>query len=222
MYGRTVLKDTKSSWRGKKTSGGGCMYEFAAHCINLVIYLLGQPDKVIGSILQSVFSSNVEDLVSSTFVYNNGYCGTILVNWSDESYRKPTNTIEIFGTKGRILADRHSYKIFLKETDESSGFQQGWNIRYITDFAESVRFYVRGNEFTRQLDYFINCIEQNCTDNISSFAEALKTNIVAEEIIRNSEFSISSNEGIEVTSPILLKDSKRMSLWTKLLKMIRR
>ena len=222
MYGRTVLKDTKSSWRGEKTSGGGCMYEFAAHCIDLVIYLIGQPDRVIGSVLQSVFSSNVEDLVLSTFIYNNGCCGTILVNWSDESYRKPTNTIEIFGTKGKILADKHAYKVYLKEADELNRFQQDWNTRYITDFAESVRFYVRGNEFTRQLDYFINCIEQGRTDNISSFAEALKTDIIAEEIIKNSEFSIASSKSVAMRSPVLLKGSKWTSLWTKLLKMIRR
>ncbi|OEU47757.1 MAG: hypothetical protein BA866_00145, partial [Desulfobulbaceae bacterium S5133MH15] len=79
MYGATVLKDSKASWRGKRNTGGGCMYEFASHCIDLVLYLLGQPDKVVGSIMQSIYSSDVEDLVSSTFVYNNGYTGTIMV-----------------------------------------------------------------------------------------------------------------------------------------------
>jgi predicted dehydrogenase len=34
MYGATVLKDSSSSWRGKRTTGGGCMYEFASHCID--------------------------------------------------------------------------------------------------------------------------------------------------------------------------------------------
>jgi predicted dehydrogenase len=50
MYGATVLKDSKASWRCKRNTGGGCMYEFASHCIDLVLYLLGQPDKVVGSI----------------------------------------------------------------------------------------------------------------------------------------------------------------------------
>ena len=43
MYGATVLKDPKGSWRGKKKRGGGCIYEFASHCIDLVSYFLGQP-----------------------------------------------------------------------------------------------------------------------------------------------------------------------------------
>jgi len=187
MHGCTVLKDAKSGWRGKKSLGGGCMYEFASHCIDLVIYLIGEPDKVGGSILQSIFSSDVEDLVASTFIYDSGISGTIFVNWSDGSYRKPTNTIEIFGTKGKILADKHAYKIFLREADELSGFHQGWNTRYITDFAKSVRFYVRGNEFTRQLDYFIDFIEQRDSNNINSFAEALKTDIIIDKIIKDYE-----------------------------------
>jgi predicted dehydrogenase len=65
------------------------MYEFASHCIDLVVYLLDRPDGVAGSVLQSIYSSEVEDLVSSTFIYNKGFSGTVMANWSDESFRKP-------------------------------------------------------------------------------------------------------------------------------------
>ena len=187
MYGATVLKDSKTGWRGKRKAGGGCMYEFASHCIDLVVYLLGQPDKVMGSIMQRIYSSDAEDLVSSNFVYKNGYNGTIMVNWSDETFRKPTNIVTIFGTKGKIVADKHAYKIFLKEPDHDNRFHKGWNTRYITDFGNSVRFYVRGNEFTRQLDYFVDCIEKGRTNNISSFAEAHKTDAVMEEIANDAD-----------------------------------
>jgi predicted dehydrogenase len=186
MYGATVLNDSKNSWRGKRRTGGGCMYEFASHCIDLVVYLLGKPDKVMGSIMQRIYSSDAEDIVSSSFVYANGCCGTIMVNWSDETFRKPTNIVTIFGTEGKIVADKHAYKIYLKEPDHSNGFQKGWNTRYITDFAKSVRFYVRGNEFTRQLDYFVDCIEKRRMNNISSFADAHKTDIVMEEIANDA------------------------------------
>jgi predicted dehydrogenase len=186
MYGATVLKDSKSSWRGKRKIGGGCMYEFASHCIDLVIYLLGKPDKVMGSVMQRIYSSDAEDLVSSSFVYANGCSGIIMVNWSDETFRKPTNIVTIFGTKGKIVADKHTYKIYLKEPNHNRRFHKGWNTRYITDFAKSVRFYVRGNEFTRQLDYFVDCIEKGHMNNISSFAEAYKTDAVMEEIVNDA------------------------------------
>ena len=186
MYGATVLKEPASGWRAKRKTGGGCLYEFASHCIDLVVYLLGQPDKVMGSIMQRIYSSDAEDLVSSNFVYKYGYSGSIMVNWSDETFRKPTNIITIFGNKGKIVADKHAYKIFLKEPIRESGFHEGWNTRYITDFGKSVRFYVRGNEFTRQLDYFVDCIKNRRTDNISSFADAHTTDVVMEEIVHDA------------------------------------
>lgn len=194
MYGATVLKDSKSSWRGKKHMGGGCMYEMASHCINLAVYLFGKPDKVTGSIMQNIFSSDVEDLVSSTLVYKSGYSGTIHVNWSDASYRKPTNIVKAFGTKGKIVADKHAYKIYLREPAEAYGFYEGWNTRYITDIAQSVRFYVRGNEFTRQLDHFVESVQTKEPRNHADFAEALKTDSVIEEIARDAARSFAAEK----------------------------
>ena len=213
MHGPTVLKDTKGNWRGKIKMGGGCMYEFASHCIDLVVYLLGKPDKVAGSIMQSIYSSGVDDLVISNFIYNSGCSGTIMVNWSDETYRKPTNIVKIFGTKGKIIADKHAYKIFMKAENQDYGFHKGWNTRYITDFAKSVRFYVRGNEFTRQLDYFVNCIKEGRSDNISSFEEAHKTDVIMENIRHDSAITLSS-EGIPLQrSEGLLTTGQKASFW---------
>ena len=221
MYGPTVLKDAKGNWRGKRKMGGGCMYEFASHCIDLVIYLIGQPDKVSGSIMQSIYSSGVDDLVISNFIYNSGFSGTIMVNWSDETYRKPTNIVTIFGTRGKIIADKHAYKIYLKEPDPDNGFNEGWNTRYITDFAKSVRFYVRGNEFTKQLDYFIDCIKESRFDNISSFDEAHKTDVIMDNIRQDAARFLAVGAVEPQASPILANPGQQ-TLWRKLSKLIGR
>lgn len=221
MYGPTVLKDSKGNWRGKQKMGGGCMYEFASHCIDLVVYLMGQPEKIAGSIMQSIYSSGVDDLVISNFIYNNGCSGTIMVNWSDETYRKPTNILNVFGTKGKIIADKHMYKIYLKEPNTEYGFHEGWNTRYITDFAKSVRFYVRGNEFTSQLDYFIDCIKENRFDNISSFDEAHKTDVIMDNIRQDAVRSLAKG-AVELQASPILANPKRQTLWSKFLKLIGR
>jgi len=218
MYSATVLKDSKSNWRSKKKTGGGCMYEMASHCIDLVVYLLGKPEQIVGSVLQGIYSADVEDLVSSTFLYKNGCIGSINANWSDESYRKPANFITILGTQGKIIADKHSYKVFLKNNNQSNGFHKGWNTRYITDFAKSVRFYVRGNEFSRQLDYFVECIQQERNDNISSFEEALKTDVIMEVITKDAAQSLPSDDTRFHTSPILPKIKERSIMWRRILK----
>lgn len=188
MYSRTITKtEDGNTWRDSKEGGGGAVFEVASHAIDLVNFLLGKPDKITGSSLSKIYSKNVEDAVNATFLYKNGMTGTLCVNWSDESYRKPTNKIEILGSKGKILADQHSIKIFLKEINPAFDFRQGWNTLYITDVFKPVDFYVRGNEFTRQLYHFVTCILNREVKNISSFKDACNTLDVIESIFRDYE-----------------------------------
>jgi predicted dehydrogenase len=186
IYGPTVLKDSKTSWRSKKVEGGGCLHDLASHGIDLINYLIGPPTRVSGSVLQPIHSANVEDAAYSTFLYPNNCIGNLIVNWSDPSFRKPSYRIDILGRKGKIIANLHGYKIYFKDNPPSREFGRGWNTRYITDFASSVRFYVRGNEFTRQLDYFIDCILKESPGDMCSFSDGLKTDEIIESITRDS------------------------------------
>jgi predicted dehydrogenase len=190
MFSCTITKsDENSGWRGSRESGGGAVFEMASHAIDLVNFLVGKPDKVTGSSLNHIFSKKVEDAVSSTFLYNNGMSGTIYINWSDTSYRKPTNKIEIFGNVGKILADQHSLKIFLNKPNEKFKFRQGWNTLYITDVFKPVPFYVRGNEFTRQLWHFVDCIQGKEKINNCTFADGVITLEVIENIFKDYELN---------------------------------
>jgi predicted dehydrogenase len=218
MYGATVIKGSNSSWRSKQKLGGGCMYEFASHCIDLAVYFLGPPERVSGSVLKSVYSSSVEDVVTSTLIYGNGVCGTIAVNWSDASYRKPANIITFWGTKGKIIADKHAFKIYLMEDQELEGFHKGWNTRYITDFAKSVRVYLRGNEFTRQLDSFVNAIINGESENQSGFLQAYYTDVLIDEIRRDAESTFTEQSGERVTGAAATGAIREFTLWEKLLR----
>ena len=182
MYGRTVLKASKSSWRSKKAMGGGCMLDFASHCIDLADYLFGPTEEVSGSILKYIYSANVEDAVYTMLKHKNGTCGNIMVNWSDESYRRPFNRIEIFGTKGKIIADRQEYRLYLREVDNNSHFEKGWNIHYLPELEKGVRYSLRGSEFTNQLDHFFECIKKKKKETACTFADALRTDFVIEKI----------------------------------------
>jgi len=186
MHGPTLLKDAKSSWRSKKKEGGGCLYDFASHSIDLINYLIGVPHEITGSVLQSIHSVSVEDAICSTFLYENNLRGNLLVNWSEPSYRKPAYRMEIFGREGKIVGDLHAYKIFFRNKPRYNGFTQGWNQRYVTEFFEPVRFYVRGFEFTRQLDYFIDCIVKKTPCQVCSFEDGLKTDMIIERIVKDA------------------------------------
>lgn len=188
MFSCTITQsDEGAGWRSTRESGGGAVFEMASHVIDLVNFLIGKPDKVTGSSLNHIYSKNVEDAMSSTFIYKNGISGTIYINWSDPSYRKPTNKIEIFGDGGRILADQHSLKIFMNQPNGEYNLRQGWNTLYITDVFKQVPFYVRGNEFTSQLYHFIDCIQNKKTINNCSFTDGANTLEVIENIFNDYE-----------------------------------
>jgi scyllo-inositol 2-dehydrogenase (NADP+) len=190
MFSRTITKTEEgNTWRDSHDNGGGALYEVASHAIDLIIFLIGKPDKITGSSLTKVFSKNVEDAVFATFLYRNGISGSLNVNWSDDSYRKPTNKIEIFGTDGKILADQHGMKIYRKNDLPDYKLRTGWNSIYITDIFISVPFYVRGNEFTCELYHFIDCINKKELRNRCSFREATDTLEEIEAILNDYELN---------------------------------
>lgn len=186
MYSRTITKsDEGKTWRDSRENGGGAIFEVASHAIDLVNFIVGKPDKITGSSLTQIYSSNVEDAVNATFLYKNGISGTLNVNWSDESCRKPTNKIEFFGLKGKILADQHSFKIYLKSEYTDYNLREGWNTRYITDVFKPVPFYVRGNEFTSQLYKFVESLINIDIKPPCSFRDAANTLEVIEAIFND-------------------------------------
>ncbi|MEI7897427.1 MAG: Gfo/Idh/MocA family oxidoreductase [bacterium] len=196
MFSCTISKpDDGNGWRGTRETGGGVIFEMSSHAIDLVNFIVGKPDKVIGTSYNSVFSKNVEDIVSSTFLYDSGTTGSIYINWCDESYRKPTNKLELFGEKGKILADQYGFKIFLKEENKNLGYRKGWNTIYITDIFEPVPFYVRGNEFTSQLYHFVDCIQGKQKSNICTFEEGAKTLDIIQKMFTDYESNGGANYG---------------------------
>lgn len=190
MYSSTITKpESGDSWRSKRENGGGAAYEMAVHALDLVNYIIGVPDKIIGTSMNQVYSKNVEDIVSSTLIYNNGISGTLYVNWCDTSYRKPTNRLEIFGNNGKLIVDQHEMKIFLNDTVDGYKYRKGWNAVYITDIFKPVPFYVRGNEFTSQLYHFADSvINGQSSDGIQcTFEDGYNTQRLVHDMFNDSE-----------------------------------
>lgn len=187
-YGPVVLKPKGSTWRSKRASGGGCLYDYAAHPLDLVQWYLGTPERVRGSVLNSIFSADTDDEVHSTLDYPGGASVQLSVNWSDESYRKMSTSITVSGAQGRIIADRQEIRVYLREgATIPEGYRAGWNIRYTTDLTEPVSFYLRGEEYSAQLESFIGAVhagEGRARQN--GFDSAAHTDRVIEWILRDA------------------------------------
>lgn len=186
-YGPVVLKPQGGTWRSKSAEGGGCLYDYAAHPLNLINWYLGEPQGVGGTVLNSVFSAEIDDEVSSTLYYPDGKTVSVSVNWSDESVRKMTTRITLWGTGGRIFADRQEVQVYLREdTVIPEGYQAGWNVRYTTELTEQVDFYLRGEEYTAQLAHFVERVGAGATDGINTFESAVVTDRLIERMIDDS------------------------------------
>lgn len=180
-YGPVVLKSKGSTWRSKRTEGGGCLYDYAAHPLDLLSWYAGAPRAVGGTVLGSVFSEDTEDEVFGTLFYDSGMHAQISVNWSDESFRKMTTRITAVGTAGRIEADRQEVRVYLREqAPQLDGYDRGWNVKYTTELTEPVWFYLRGEEYSAQLDHFVRRVEGDEPEGLNSFASAAVTDRVLE------------------------------------------
>ena len=186
-YGPVVLKPKGGTWRSSSKDGGGCLFDYASHVVNLIQYLVGNPERVAGTILKIIYSKNVEDAVYSSLFFNNGCTGQLSVNWSEETYRKMSTSIEILGKQGKIISDSQECKIYLKYNPEDGNLVKGWNTLYIVDLTKPVWFNLRGEEYSAQIDYFINCIKNNNLNNLNSFATALETDKVIHMLIADAK-----------------------------------
>jgi predicted dehydrogenase len=184
-FGQVVIRPKSgSTWRSKKAEGGGCLHDYSSHVVDLMNYIVGPPNEVLGARLRSIFSKDVEDAVYATFGYANGMSGQLETNWSDPSYRKMSTTIQVHGTKGKIIADRQECKVYLRPGAEAENFGSGWTVRYITELQKPVAFYLRGEEYTAQIDAFVDAVKKKTAQHENSFASAYETDRVIDLVLK--------------------------------------
>ncbi len=181
-YGPVVTRKKGGTWRSKGSEGGGCLFDYASHVINLIEFILGNINQVDGTLLKKIYSAGVEDAVYSALILDNGITGNLSVNWSDETYRKMSTQITVIGTEGKIISDAQEIKIYLKKANKKFGLEKGWTIKYITDLTEMVDYYLRGEEYSAQIDNFAKSITTKASQNKSSFESALNTDRVIEKL----------------------------------------
>ena len=183
-FGPVVLRPKGGTWRSAKSEGGGALYDYACHAIDLVNFVVGTPEAVDGVVRHGIFSKDVDDEIYCTLRYANGISGQLSVNWSDESFRKMSTKISVWGTRGRITADRQECQIYLREPHAAlPGVDKGWTIRYTTDLSEEVWYYLRGEEYSAQIDYFAQSIKGKRTNGQNTFRLALDADRVVSMIM---------------------------------------
>lgn len=203
-YGPVVLRPKRATWRSAKGEGGGCLYDYAAHPLNLLNWLFGPPDRVAGSALVEVFSEGVDDQVMATLHWADGPTAQLSVNWSDESHRKMSTKVTLIGTNGRIQADRQECQAYLRApVDGLPDYGAGWTVRYTTELTDEVGFYLRGEEYSAQVDDFVAAVaagEGAAREN--GFRSAAQTDRTMAMILENARTGAAATaDGADVPPP---------------------
>ena len=188
--GPVVVRRSAATWRSRRAEGGGCLYDYACHAIDLLSYLVGPPAAVAGTVLRQVFSRDVEDEVYSTFLYADGKTAHLAANWSDESFRKMSVKLSAWGSNGRICADRQEIQVYLRErASQAPALLPGWSVRSTTQLTPPVWFYLRGEEYSAQIDHFIQRVKRDRPEAACTFRAAAEVAAIASMILEDAQSS---------------------------------
>ena len=92
--------DHPRSWLLKESvAGGGPMFDFGCHRIEVLIDLFGPPNEVRAVTANALFEREVEDTAAALFRFESGVCGALTVS---HAAREAQDTLEIFGSQGSI------------------------------------------------------------------------------------------------------------------------
>lgn len=220
-YGPVVLNRGGRTWRSQQSDGGGCLYDYAAHAINLLNWYLGPVAFARGSVLGRVFSEGVEDVVHTTLHFQRGATAQVLANWSDGSQRRMGTRVTIWGTHGRIEADRQECRVHLSQgASIPPGYREGWNVRYTTDLTQPVWFYLRGEEYSAQIAGFVERVGSCEIHGLNSFDEAAETDRAIEMILDDARGCAADAKGLATEAGQPKRERRRpfsmrqRKLWT--------
>ena len=201
-YGPVVLRPKGGTWRSNKAEGGGALYDYACHALDLVNFIAGVPTAVSGTVRHGIFSRDVDDEVYGTLHFPGGMSGQLCVNWSDESHRKMSTKVLLWGTNGKLVVDRQECQIYLREKHPSlPDTGQGWTVRYTTELSDEVWYYLRGEEYSAQIDYFVQSIAAGRCDGENNFRSALQTDRVVAMFTTEAAGGASTPGGVAAELP---------------------
>ena len=154
-YGPVVLKPQGVTWRSKKSEGGGSLYDYAAHPLNLVNWYFGEPERVAGTVLNPIFSRETDDEVYGTLFFPGSVSGLDLGQLERRVAAQDDDQDHDLGHPGQDLRRPPGGPgLPARERRVPDGLRSGWNVKYTTELTDEVWFYVRGEEYSAQVDAF--------------------------------------------------------------------
>lgn len=94
-----------SRWRGKQAlDGGGALMNQGVHTVDLLLWLMGDVERVYAKTVTALHQIEVEDTVVATLEFHNGAVGTIEAGTS--IYPGYQRRVEVSGSEGTIVMEQ--------------------------------------------------------------------------------------------------------------------
>jgi predicted dehydrogenase len=132
--------DARSWLIRKEFSGGGPMFDFGCHRIEVLLNLFGKVSGVKATLATTFFDREVEDVAAVVFQFEKGLCGTLTVA---HAAREPQDTLNLFCSNGSIhipVLNEGTMRVLTADGERTEAHPNPKNIHQplIEDFSRSV------------------------------------------------------------------------------------
>lgn len=176
QYLSNTLANKPVGWRNGIFSG--VLNEVGSHVIDLIQYILGESQfDVLDVEIESIIS-DVDDIVRAKLKSKNNVFISLYFNWVKKDVRKPIFGLEIKMNNG------DTYSIDQQQIKHLNSEGSLISLISVTDIAETVPFYLRGVDFTKQMLELLG--DGNKMANLN---DGLAVNKLMSKIIKHENYS---------------------------------
>ena len=174
QYLSNTIEQKPKGWRNGPFSG--VLNEMGSHVVDLIYYLIGDEQLEIVSTKKKSLVSDIDDIVNADLVSESGILVSLYFNWVKKGVRKPIYSLKV------TMADNSYFSLDQQQIEIYDSDGKLEEKRSITDLAETVPFYVRGVDFTRQMSDLI--VDQTIMANAN---DAVKVNQLMSNILNHED-----------------------------------
>ena len=153
MMGNVVKKPDNTSWRTDFQRGGGCLNEYGPHLLDLCRSIFGEVRDLHYARYGSVHSMRGDDQFEIRWEHANGVQADLFLDWCDTSRRKSVIDFSVEFEHGTVLANNAEFSVNIK-FDAPIDAEHRMLLQESAD-SYPVGFYLRGEEFSLQLEIFL-------------------------------------------------------------------
>jgi scyllo-inositol 2-dehydrogenase (NADP+) len=157
MLGNVITAPNGRSWRADYRRGGGCLNEYGPHLIDLCRFAFGDVQHIATSDFVRRHSQHADDRIDFTWRHVDGTEGALHLDWCDSSRRKSVIEFDVEFSRGRAQADNSSFRWEGLDSPDLTPGQAA--VLEAPLVPAPVGFYLRGEEYSLQLEDFLLCCE---------------------------------------------------------------